>query len=90
MTRKTSGWSRIAVGEHERGRNPALRPILFAVLLALAFTTPAHPQGCSDCRESLNQTPMRTQTAYRRAIVLMVLAGTGVFSAALLALRRFH
>ena len=61
--------------------------LLFALLL---FAPPAHPQGCSQCRESIGQTPIRTQTAYRRAITLMVIASASVFTAGVVLLRRFR
>ena len=60
------------------------------VLLLLCSLTPTHAQGCSQCRESVGQTPARTQTAYRRAILLMLAAGATVFTGGLVALRRFR
>ncbi len=59
-----------------------------AFLVALIITIPAHPQGCSECRESVGQTPARTQTAYRRAILLMITASGTIFISAVLLLRR--
>ena len=59
-------------------------------VLALLLPATAHSQGCSQCRETIGQTPAKTQTAYRRAIVLLVVAGGGVFGAALVALKRFR
>jgi hypothetical protein len=59
-------------------------------LATLLSVTPAHPQGCGQCRESVGQTSARTQTAYRRAILLMLAAGTTVFTGGLVALRRFR
>jgi hypothetical protein len=56
----------------------------------LFLAIPAHPQGCAQCRDTVGQTPARTQTAYRRAIILMVAAGSLVFGAALVTLRRFR
>ena len=62
------------------------------LLLAAMFLTPAaiNAQGCSQCRETMGQAPARTQNAYRRAIILMVVAGSSVFGAGLVALRRFR
>ena len=63
---------------------------LLALALLLGCAPAAHPQGCSECREQVGQTPMRTQKAYRRAIGLMVVAGGGVFAAGIVAMRRFR
>ena len=63
---------------------------LAPAILLLGLCIPAHAQGCSQCRESVGQTPARTQTAYRCGILLMVVAGATVFSAALFTLRRFR
>jgi hypothetical protein len=63
---------------------------LAALLVSLNLCVPAHSQGCDQCREAVGQTPIRTQTAYRRAIVLMVFAGATVFTAALVTLRRYR
>ncbi len=62
-------------------------------LLALFFTAgaiPGHPQGCNECRETIGQTPARTQSAYRRAILLMVVASGTIFTAGVVILRRFR
>ena len=64
--------------------------IKLLLLLLLALSPKARAQGCDQCREAVGQTPIRTQTAYRRAIVLMVLAGSTVFTAALVTLRRYR
>jgi hypothetical protein len=58
------------------------------LLLALAMV-PAGAQGCSQCREAVGQTPARTQAAYRRGIVVLMVAGLSVFGAGLVAIRRF-
>ena len=63
---------------------------LLVFLVFLCPIPPAHPQGCSQCRESIGQTPIRTQTAYRRAITLMVIASGSVFTAGVVLLRRFR
>jgi hypothetical protein len=64
-----------------------LGALLFAVLLAAPA---AHAQGCSQCREAVGETPAATRAAYRRAIIVMVAAGTTVFAAALVTFRRFR
>ena len=63
---------------------------LAPAILLLGLCIPAHPQGCSQCREAVGQTPARTQTAYRRGILLMVLSGATVFSVAVFTLRRYR
>jgi len=65
-----------------------MKPLLLA--LCLLAPVPARAQGCSQCRESIGQTPIRTQTAYRRAITLMVIASASVFTAGVVLLRRFR
>ena len=79
---------------HSRRQRPRHRPKAAnaIVVLCLAFfaTIPVHAQGCSQCREAVGQTPARTQAAYRRAIALMVVAGSSIFTAALFTLKRFR
>ncbi len=62
------------------------------LLLSSLFNVPmsASAQGCSQCRETVGQTPVRTQTAYRRAILLMVFAGGSIFTAGIFVLRRYR
>ncbi len=72
--------------------NPGHRRNTIAGLI-LAFTLlpiPAHAQGCSQCADQMRATPAPVQNAYRRAILFMVLAGGGVFTGAVLTLRRFR
>jgi len=73
-------------------RPVSLRTGLSALILlsALSLANPARSQGCSQCREAVGQTPARTQTAYRNAIILMLAAGSIVFAGALLTLKRFR
>jgi hypothetical protein len=59
---------------------------LVGVLLLGA--TAAYGQGCAQCRDSTAATPPATQRAYRRAIGLMTLAGSGVFLGTVWMLRR--
>jgi hypothetical protein len=58
-----------------------------ALLLSLAASTPLHAQGCTQCRDNLAATPPRTQTAYRRAIILMAVAASGIFLGTLVLLK---
>lgn len=50
----------------------------------------ARGQGCSQCRESLGQTPERTRLAYRHGIEVLVLAVGCVAGATLVVVRRFR
>jgi hypothetical protein len=68
----------------------AKSPCISLLFLLFLLPAPAQSQGCAQCRDSLAQTPARTQQAYRRAITLMVVAGAGVFTASVLLLRRFR
>jgi hypothetical protein len=65
-----------------------VRTLALGLLLLLASA--AHAQGCDQCREAIGQTPPRTQQAYRRAITVLVLAGTTIFAGTILALKRFR
>ena len=59
---------------------------LVGVLLMGA--TAAYGQGCAQCRDSTAAAPPATQRAYRRAIVMMTLAGSGVFLGTVWMVRR--
>jgi len=67
-----------------------LKRVLLLLMLAGAGAPGVHAQGCSQCREAVGETPAATQAAYRRAIAVMVAAGTTVFAAALVTFRRFR
>ena len=64
--------------------------VLLGALTAEMTAVPASAQGCSQCGEAVGQTPARTQGAYRKAILVLMFAGGGVFTAALVALKRFR
>ena len=66
-----------------------LSAVIFSTIVIFS-ATPASAQGCSQCAQAVGQTPPATRAAYRRAIAVMVLAGTGVFTAGVLTLRRFR
>lgn len=66
-----------------------MRALCVAVLL-WAGCVGAQAQGCSQCRETVGQTPARTQTAYRRAILLLVGAGAAVFGAGVVVARKYR
>ena len=69
-------------------RSNTVAGLILAVTLLAA--DPSYAQGCSQCADQMRATPAAVQTAYRRAIALMILAGGGVFTAAVLTLRRFR
>jgi len=69
---------------------PGHRHGALILLAGLSLAVPAHSQGCSQCRDAVGQTPAQTQTAYRRAITLMVVAGATVFAAGMVTLKRFR
>ena len=69
---------------------PGFGHLALTLFLALCCSAPAHSQGCSQCRDAVSQTPVQTQTAYRRAITLMVAAGASVFAAGVLTFKRFR
>ena len=58
------------------------------VTMVLAIAPFAHPQGCTQCRDNNAATPPRTQAAYRHAIILMVLAASGLFLGTVALLKR--
>ncbi len=62
------------------------RLIILAALLAL--TPIANAQGCSQCRDNTAATPIKTQAAYRHAIILLVAAAGTLFTGTLILLRR--
>ena len=61
-----------------------------ALLLAaaIAFSSPAHAQGCAQCRDNAAGTPPTTQRAYRNAIILLTLTASGLFITTVTLLRR--
>lgn len=63
------------------------RLLLVCVLLA---TSRLYAQGCSQCRDNVEQTPPQVQHAYRQAIVLMAGAASVLFVAALLTARKYR
>jgi hypothetical protein len=54
----------------------------------LLLGTAAYGQGCTQCRDSTAAAPPATQRAYRRAIVMMMVAGCGVFLGTVWMVRR--
>ena len=58
--------------------------LLFAALLV----PPLRAQGCTQCRDNTAATPPATQRAYRHAIILMVVAGGGLFLVTLTLFKR--
>ena len=52
------------------------------------LATPAHAQGCAQCRDNTAATSPATQRAYRRAIILMSSAAAGFFLTTLILFKR--
>jgi hypothetical protein len=76
----------------EPSKRPRKRATLAAILFAatLALTTPAHPQGCTQCLDNTAATPPKTQAAYRHAIILLTLTATGLFAVTLAIFKRYR
>ncbi len=67
------------------------RTILAALLLFAALSpAPAPAQGCTQCRDNTAATPPATRRAYRHAIILLTVAGGGLFLATVAMLKRNH
>ncbi len=74
-------------------RRPLPRALLAGIIATAslsALSATAHPQGCSQCKESIAQSPPATRRAYRNAIATLTLAATGVCTATALCLRRYR
>ncbi len=61
---------------------------LVAILFLTLSATPAHPQGCTQCRDNTAATSPATQAAYRHAILLMVVTAGSLFLTTLIILKR--
>jgi hypothetical protein len=60
-----------------------------ALLAALlSFMPTAHSQGCTQCRDNAAATPPKTQAAYRRAIILLVVTAGTLFTGTVVLLKR--
>jgi hypothetical protein len=64
--------------------------MLAGVIFGAVLMGSAYGQGCNQCRESVGQTPLRTQAAYRHGIEVMVAAAACVCGATVLVARRFR
>jgi hypothetical protein len=61
------------------------------LLVALLISwSPAHAQGCAQCRDNIQGTPLPVQQAYRHAIELLAISGLTVFAGGILLLRRYR
>jgi predicted small integral membrane protein len=65
-------------------KRACLATLLFLALLAI----PAHPQGCTQCRDNTAATPPKTQAAYRHAIILMTVTAGVLFLGTVAILKR--
>ncbi len=74
------------------GASRSLFPFPFAacslLLLILLLPSPAHAQGCTQCRDNAAATPPATQRAYRHAILLLTVTAAGLFLGTVTLLRR--
>jgi hypothetical protein len=61
-----------------------------ALVLAAALGGSAIGQGCSQCKESVGQTPAATQRAYRRGIGVMMAAAMIACGATVVMVRRYR
>ena len=70
----------------------SLKPVkLYLAILLTAVTltaTPLHAQGCTQCRDNTAATPPATRRAYRKAIALLTITATSIFTASVLLIRR--
>ena len=64
--------------------------LCLAAALSPAFACPAHAQGCAQCRDNVQATPLPVQQAYRHAIELLAISGLAVFAGGVLVLRRYR
>ena len=61
-----------------------------ALFAALACGSIGRAQGCAQCRDNLQATPLSVQAAYRHAIELLGAAGVAVFAGGIVVLRRYR
>jgi hypothetical protein len=63
----------------------------FCFITALIIcATPIHAQGCAQCRDNVQGTPLPVQQAYRHAIELLAISGLTVFAGGIVLLRRYR
>lgn len=67
-----------------------MKPVWVAVAGLGLWVGAARGQGCSQCRESVGQTPERTRAAYRHGIEVLVGAVACVAGATVVVVRRFR
>ncbi len=58
--------------------------LCLAAVLSPAFACAAHAQGCAQCRDNLQATPLPVQQAYRHAIELLAISGLAIFAGGVL------
>ncbi len=61
---------------------------LLVLSLTLSISVPASAQGCAQCRDNIAATPPQTQSAYRRAITLIVVTAGSLFVGSVFLLRK--
>ncbi len=67
-----------------------LRPIVAPALLFSLESRSLLAQGCFQCRDNLNSTPVAVQMAYRHAIELLACAALTIFAAGFTMLWRYR
>jgi hypothetical protein len=65
-----------------------LRLCLVAALVISAGASRA--QGCAQCRDNVQATPLPVQRAYRHAIELLAISGLTIFAGGVCLLRRYR
>ncbi|MDE1175560.1 MAG: copper resistance protein CopC [Edaphobacter sp.] len=65
-----------------------LWPALLLVLCSVCSPSPLRAQGCSQCRDNTASTSPATQRGYRHAILLLTVTASGIFTGAVLMMRR--
>ncbi|MBS1815676.1 MAG: copper resistance protein CopC [Acidobacteria bacterium] len=66
-----------------------MKKLFFLTVLLLAASH-ARAQGCSQCRDSVAQTPAAVRAAYRQAIGMMAGGAVALFTGVFLVARRFR
>ena len=70
------------------GLLPRLAVLAIALSMFFLPTSPAHAQGCAQCRDNTAATPPSTQAAYRHAIILLTATASLLFAGTVLLLKR--
>ena len=69
-------------------RSFVLRCMVAGWLVAAPAVPHASAQGCAQCKDNTAAMPQKTVSAYREAIVVLIVGGGTVFCAAVFMMRR--